>query len=724
MGSSKKQIIGYKYSLGMHSVLCHGPIDKITKIEFDNKVAWSGESTGGNISISAPSLFGGESREGGVAGTINVDMGGPSQTPNSYLVSKLGNMVPAFRGVVSLVFNQFYMGMNPYIKPPSFWASRIHVRGNGVPQWYDAKSAIGEDMNPAHIIRECITDSRWGMGYLDADIDDTSFTQAADQLYDEGMGISLLWDASLAIEDFIKEILRHIDGSLFVDRTTGKFVLKLVRDDYSVGTLLHLDENSVEKITDFKRSTIDELINSVTVIYWDGTTGENNSVTVQDIALIGDQQGENNKKLEFPGFTNGTLATKVAERSLRALSSPLASCILYTNRLPASLNIGDVFTLSWSDYGISSITMRVTNIELGALDSNLIKINAIEDVFSISSNIYSPPADTGWSSPSNEPAPCPQHNVIEAPYWELVQILGESAVQQLDPTSGFVVATGTKPSDDAISISLMSNPYSTGYEEYDVTDFCPTATILSDITEMQSVWSITGSDLDLVDLNTYALIDNEIVSVLSISNSSVTVGRGVLDTVPTKHSAGARIFFSDTSFGTDRFEYSLGETARIKLLPSTGKGTLDISLAPAQTVVIQGRQYKPYPPGNFKINTQYYPDKSHGPLTTSWAHRDRLQQTAMLVDTTAGNIGPEVGTTYSMSVEGNPSSWTTLKSVSGISTTSWDWATEDTDVLDGTSSIQRIRLKSVRDGINSYQEHTVIVERCGLGYNLGNYLGG
>lgn len=708
----------------MHTVLCHGPVDKITKIEFDNKQAWSGTSTGGDITISATNLFGGESREGGVSGTINVDMGYPTQAPNSYLSSKLGGVIPAFRGVVSLVFNQFYMGMNPYIKSPSFWASRIHVKGNGSPQWYDAKSAIGEDMNPAHIIRECITDNSWGMGYLDADIDESSFMSAADKLYSEGMGISLLWDASMPIDEFIKEILRHIDGSLFVDRTTGKFVLKLVRDDYIVGDLLHLDENSIEKIIDFKRSTIDELVNSITVVYWNGTTGENDSITVQDIALIGQQQGENNKKLDFPGFTNGTIATKVAERSLRALSSPLATCTLYANRAASSLNIGDVFTISWSDYGISSLTMRVTNIELGALNSNSIKISAIEDVFSISSNIYSPPAGTIWESPSSDPVACPYHSVIEAPYWELVQTLGESAVEQLDPTSGFVVATGTKPSSDAISILLMSNPNSLGYEEYDVTDFCPTATILSDITEMQSVIPINGNDLDLVDLNTYAIIDNEIISILAINPSSLTIGRGVLDTVPTKHSSGSRIFFSDTSFGTDRFEYSLGEVARIKLLPTTGNGTLSVSSAPEQTVTIQGRQYKPYPPGNFKINTEYYPNKTHGPLVTTWSHRDRLQQTAMLVDTTAGNIGPEIGTTYSISVEGNPGSWATLRSVTGISSTSWDWTTEDADVVDGTSSIQRVKLKSVRDGEDSYQEHVVIVERCGLGYNLGNYLGG
>jgi hypothetical protein len=44
------------------------------------------------------------------------------------------------------------------------------------------------DMNPAHIIRECLTDTNWGMGYPESDIDDVSFTAAANTLYSESNG--------------------------------------------------------------------------------------------------------------------------------------------------------------------------------------------------------------------------------------------------------------------------------------------------------------------------------------------------------------------------------------------------------------------------------------------------------------------------------------------------------------------------------------------------------
>ena len=224
-GSSKKVTVGYKYYLGLHMVLCHGPIDKLIRIDVDEKAAWTGASTGGSINVNATELFGGEKREGGVSGRIDVLMGLPTQGPNSYLQGRLGANIPSFRGVMGVVLNQCYIGLNPYLKRWAFWASRIHVRHNGQPQWYDAKAEIAGDMNPAHIIRECLTDSNWGMGYQDADIDEASFMASADQMFLEGMGMSLLWDKSVVLEEFLQIVLKHIDGTLYVDRTTGRFVL-------------------------------------------------------------------------------------------------------------------------------------------------------------------------------------------------------------------------------------------------------------------------------------------------------------------------------------------------------------------------------------------------------------------------------------------------------------------------------------------------------------------
>ena len=133
---SKKQTVGYKYYLGAHIGLCHGPIDFIKEIQIDKKVAWSGFGIEGKfISIESPALFGGEKREGGVSGRVDIEMGSPSQGTNGYLASQLGPDIPAFRGIAAVVLNQVYVGNNPYLKPWKFLAARTQVTSDGVNQW-------------------------------------------------------------------------------------------------------------------------------------------------------------------------------------------------------------------------------------------------------------------------------------------------------------------------------------------------------------------------------------------------------------------------------------------------------------------------------------------------------------------------------------------------------------------------------------------------------------
>jgi hypothetical protein len=69
-------------------------------------------------------------------------------------------------------------------------------------------------MNPAHIIRECLTDPDWGMGYPEDDIDEPTFITAANTLFDEQMGISILWDRENTLEAFVQDIARHIDATV------------------------------------------------------------------------------------------------------------------------------------------------------------------------------------------------------------------------------------------------------------------------------------------------------------------------------------------------------------------------------------------------------------------------------------------------------------------------------------------------------------------------------
>lgn len=558
-GKSKSVTVGYKHYVGVHWVFAHGPLDSISAVKVDDRVAWAGVATGGTINVDAPDLFGGESREGGVGGAIDIEMGELTQGKNAYLLSKIGLNIPAYRGVAALVFKDFYWGNNPYLKAVSVRGTRVLKAQDGAEQWYPSKAQITSgggglfslstafptmggiapgdlhpntltigpfavetairagaadgsgdatadnifvfdgvdqpfpapfpnltyypggtlvktlpagqtftirirnhgpgspcgaygslfaggptiDMNPAHIIRECLTNEDWGMGYAEEDVDDDSFTAAADTLFDEAMGISLLWDKQTKVEDFIQEIVRHIDAALFVSRSTGRFVLKLIRADYDIDDLLVLDESNIEKVDNPSRTAFGELINSVTVAFWNAVTGRDDAVTLNDPAGVQMQGGVINTTVQYPGFTSFNIGGRVCARDLRTLSSPFFSCTIFTGDIARNLEIGDVFVMNWSKWKIAGTPMRVTGLAISDGKSNQVRITCVEDVFSTPLNaVIAPPGD-GWVDPSQPPDPVDEQIAVEAPYYELVQINGQTTTDTdltSNPDLGYVLA--------------------------------------------------------------------------------------------------------------------------------------------------------------------------------------------------------------------------------------------------------------------------------------------
>lgn len=145
MGGSSKVTVGWKHFLGVHFVPCMGPVDYLYEVAVDKRIALAGRLGAGDHEIDQPDLFGGKRREGGIQGTLAVLFGGASQTANEYLTTAIGEDQPAYRGVVSAVFEQGYIGNNPYLKPWSFRMQRIFATDAGYgggDQWYPEKAAI------------------------------------------------------------------------------------------------------------------------------------------------------------------------------------------------------------------------------------------------------------------------------------------------------------------------------------------------------------------------------------------------------------------------------------------------------------------------------------------------------------------------------------------------------------------------------------------------------
>lgn len=707
-GGGGSAIVGYRYFLGVQLNVCHGPVDNIRRIIIGERVAWEG-SVGGNttININKPELFGGDSREGGVVGDVDVAMGASDQARNSYLATHQGATCPAYRGVLSLIFKSFmWSSGNPYFKSTWVEATRILSGWSTGAAWNSANAVINTlDMNPAHIIYQCLTDTAWGMGYNVSDIGDESFTAAAATLKAENFGLSLPWDEQTDIEAFIGSILTHINGSLGVNMSTGKFELRLIRDDYVIGDLVELNESNVLEMKSFQRAALGDSINEVVVTYTD-REGNEKPVAVQNLASIAAQGGVVSTTKAYPGIREHSLAARVAMRDLTTLSAPLAQATLITNRVLWDKDKGDVVSLVWPRRGINGVPFRIVEINKGNLTDSKIEVSLVEDVFGLPSSAYVATQSSQWVDSLVAPIAADAALAVEAPYWEVVKNLSLADQAQLQDQYGFGMFMACRGAvQSPLGYKLVASPDDVTYVDVGAGAFNPTGVLAAGIDHVQTTLSLSGAyDLSRVVLSAdggYAFIGNECMSVVSCnpSTGAVVVGRGILDTVPAPHASGARVFFRTAGTVYDKIERVSGETVYYKPLPTTGLGTLHPIDADAEVVVFANRASRPYPPGKFQVNNSYYPASIPGPnVTATWAHRDRVAQTVSFVDHTVANIGPEPGVSYRMRVF----SGATLKRTYDIAgdVTTWTYPSND-DLADGSLLTMTLALSSVRDGVES-----------------------
>jgi hypothetical protein len=549
-----KTTVGFRYKMGLHFALCRS-LDMLYEIIVGERVAWRGPlAASAEDHIGQWELFGGDKKEGGVEGYFDFMLGDAAQGQNAYLLGQLGDPLPAFRGVVSVVFKGGRVTANtPYVKPWWFRCERVYATHNGSPQWYEEKAAVPmvsftppasatsmlieygnfdvdavtnsattadgmklvaaydlqtvfdtdvvylwpaynglylglsswgipaysgpgtgsmyrtavvkndehtisgfgpggpydgyqaafdaavasapytltgatryrfgnvddpfldntggaswyfetwrdstttyNAMNPAHILRECLTDPYMRMNYPESMIDDESFETAADTFHTEGMGLCLFWSNQTTVREFIQTVLDHCGAVYYADPFTGKFVLKAIRGDYDVGALEEFDESSIINVESFERSGPGEVVNEISVQYFDISTGKDAVITVQDLASINSQGAIVAETRQYPGLSHPALAARVAQRDLTASTASLARIKVRFTRKAATIRPGDVIKFSWAKLGLTSLICRVMDVSYGGLNNGEIRAELAEDVFGLPSSSYQEEQPGGW----------------------------------------------------------------------------------------------------------------------------------------------------------------------------------------------------------------------------------------------------------------------------------------------------------------------------------------
>lgn len=122
--------------------------------------------------------------------------------------------------------------------------------------------------------------------------------------------------------------------------------------------------------------------------YRDRSTDKDGAITVHDLAALELAGGVvSSVTVDYPGVSNGSLASRVALGDLKQLSVPLAKATLIANRQASNLNIGEVFKLTWPELGIAQLVMRVVRVSYGTLTGR-VRIECVEDIFGLPSASY------------------------------------------------------------------------------------------------------------------------------------------------------------------------------------------------------------------------------------------------------------------------------------------------------------------------------------------------
>jgi hypothetical protein len=787
MGSIKGgQVTGYKYFMDILMGVCRGPVDQVIQIVIGGQYLWynRGWGSGPNITysgepgcswidnvnvqakMSQPKIFGGDTGEGGVEGTMNAYQGLPNQGVDTNVQTPLGSPMSGMHGFLAIWFQGQVCSNNPY---PKTWMFRVSRTINGWfnPSqygsdmcWYQSACAIdllGWDfmqdqsdphfnqwfqgpiyaMNPIHMIYEALTNPDWGKGYDPSLIDDANFRAAADVCVSEGLGLCFAWDRTNPIEDIIGQIIDHIAAALFLNRQTGLFNIIMIRQDYSESDYPAFNfSNGLLDVTEDESSAQDTGLNEIIVVYHTPLRNDDREVRSQNIASIQALGEIFSDTRNYPMIAEDDLAHRAALRDLNAAVVGLRRFTLVFDRRGYNLQPGGLVAIELPDRGLEYMVLRIGKVTIGGLKGGKITVQAVTDIFDFPATAYTSSTEPTYTPPPTQAIPATVRLVVEASYRDVVIRLGAANAQTLPEDAGYIATFIGRPTSNSLNYLLQTStddPTDADGAQYNTgVAWSATATITSAIGLSDGdVYLLSGTDFGEIAAGDAMYIEGEIVEIVAFNDATghAVVKRGCVDTLPAGHAAGAPYFLIDGATGSDQQEYVSGESVYVKTLPRLTSQTLDPSLAAVDTVVMASRLGRPWISALMKINGTSYADGPRSSTGTdmvlTWANRNRLLVQDVLLGQDDGDAGPlETGQTYTIDIYAADNS-TLLRTTTGIVGNTWSY-TAAMQAEDGAGGSIWIAIESVRDTLvswNTYRFQVSFSDAEG-GDGWGNEYGG
>jgi hypothetical protein len=161
----KKETVGFNYYARAAAIVCHGPVDGLDEILFDDDVVWTGpvsRGTSDSTAITVPDR-----------GTITIYWGTATQPLDANLAAS-GVTHPAYRRQCYVVVDLF-LGANKTSMPNMEFVLR---RAPVVP-WLAGSALIGQDANPVAVFAELWSSEVFGLGLPASHLDQTGLGTVA-----------------------------------------------------------------------------------------------------------------------------------------------------------------------------------------------------------------------------------------------------------------------------------------------------------------------------------------------------------------------------------------------------------------------------------------------------------------------------------------------------------------------------------------------------------------
>ncbi|MFH7804025.1 hypothetical protein [Acinetobacter sp. BSP-53] len=577
------------------------------------------------------------------------------------------------------------------------------------------------DINPIHKIREILTDDT-AMNKPESSVNDDNFIKAADQIFDEGLGVSWSITEKSCI-DAINELCYHIEAGIRVNRQTGLYEMVLFRDDWFEEDEIHtIAESKIKKGSmQYEITNADEVINQVNVNYYDRKNIKNSSFSISESGLIQTLGRVNAETVDFPYFMNMRNAEIVANWKLKILSTGVLKGSFTTGwREARKWNRYDLIRLPWSKRWTGTILVRIMSIKLGGPTSNEVSIEWVEVVPSTGMMNTTIVAD----DPIEKPLP-PQpihYEPFEMPYYLAVMALGQRQVEDelaYESNFGLVGVVAERPQSNSLYAVMMTNNYDEWVRAGSI-QYSETADSDQFISRTATSFTVKNwKKIANFPVGTLIQCGKEwltgyfewmVFQGIDPETGVMSVKRGALDTQPQDWDFDLKLYFCGTDVAYDATEYVAGEKVLVSALTTTPSGVLE--LKGSHSVEMKARAIRPYPPANVKINDVYFPETLivTNNIVLTWVHRNRAQQTGgVILGWYDGDVTVEDGVTYSYELVCEN---VILDSRSNISANT---VTILASVLKPNKP-HKLKLWSVRDGYESYQkfEHSFFIESVSL----------